>query len=91
MRANIDATGGAVFAERAMMLLARSMGRDTAHHLVRDAAAGAAAKGQGFADALAAMPQVREALTAAEIASLTDPDTYLGVAEQLRRRLLGGT
>jgi 3-carboxy-cis,cis-muconate cycloisomerase len=91
MSANIDATGGAVFAERAMMLLARSMGRDTAHHLVRDAAAGAAAKGQDFADALAATPQVREALTAAEIASLTDPDTYLGVAEQLRRRLLGGT
>ena len=91
MSANIEATGGAVFAERAMMLLARSVGRETAHHLVRDAAAGAAAKGQGFADALAAMPQVREALTAAEIASLTDPDTYLGVAEQLRRRLLGGT
>src|SRR3954447_19013644 len=91
MRANIETTGGAVFAERAMMLLARSVGRETAHRLVRDAATAAAAKGQGFADAFAAMPQVREALTAAEIHSLTDPDQYLGVAEQLRRRLLGGT
>jgi len=34
MRHNIDATNGAVFAEKAMMLLAREMGRDTAHHAV---------------------------------------------------------
>jgi 3-carboxy-cis,cis-muconate cycloisomerase len=91
MGANITATGGAVFAERAMMLLARSLGRETAHHLVREAATAAAVNGQDFADALAAMPQVRQALTASEIGSLTDPNTYLGVAEPLRRRLLGGT
>ncbi len=91
MRANIAATGGAVFAERAMMLLARSVGRDTAHHLVREAATSAAADGRTFVDALAAIPQVRDALTAAELSSLADPDQYLGVAEQLRRSLLGGS
>ena len=31
MRSNIDATNGAVFAEKAAMLLARDMGRDAAH------------------------------------------------------------
>ena len=34
MRHNIDATNGAVFAEKAMMLLAPRMGRDAAHKLV---------------------------------------------------------
>ncbi len=36
MRANIDATRGAVFAEREMMLLAPTMGRDAAHKLVNE-------------------------------------------------------
>jgi 3-carboxy-cis,cis-muconate cycloisomerase len=33
MRANIDATHGVIFAERAMMLLASRLGRDVAHKL----------------------------------------------------------
>jgi 3-carboxy-cis,cis-muconate cycloisomerase len=36
MRHNIDATNGAVFAEKAMMLLARDMGRDAAHRAVEE-------------------------------------------------------
>jgi 3-carboxy-cis,cis-muconate cycloisomerase len=36
MRRNIDATHGAVFAEKAMMLLAREMGRDAAHAVVEE-------------------------------------------------------
>ena len=36
MRSNIEATRGAVFAEKAMMLLAAEMGRDAAHRLVRE-------------------------------------------------------
>ena len=67
------------------------MGRDIAHHLLREAATSAAADGRTFVDALAAIPQVRDALTAAELSSLADPDQYLGVAEQLRRSLLGGS
>ena len=35
MRANLDATNGAVIAERATMLAARTLGRDTAHRLVK--------------------------------------------------------
>jgi 3-carboxy-cis,cis-muconate cycloisomerase len=89
MRANIAATGGTVFAERAMMLLARSAGRDAAHTLIRKAAGEAAATGRPFADVLAAMPQAAHALTADERATLDNPDEYLGVAERLRRQLLG--
>ena len=36
MRQNIDATKGAVFAEKAMMLLAQDMGREVAHHKVEE-------------------------------------------------------
>jgi 3-carboxy-cis,cis-muconate cycloisomerase len=36
MRQYIDATQGAVFAEKAMMLLAREMGRDAAYHAVQE-------------------------------------------------------
>jgi 3-carboxy-cis,cis-muconate cycloisomerase len=36
MRRNIEATQGAVFAEKAMMLLAREMGRDAAHRTVEE-------------------------------------------------------
>lgn len=36
MRRNIDATQGAVFAEKAMMLLAREMGREAAHRAVEE-------------------------------------------------------
>jgi 3-carboxy-cis,cis-muconate cycloisomerase len=91
MRANIATMRGLVFAERAMMLLARSVGRDTAHGLVRTASASAAASGIGLADALAAIPQAAQVLTSSELATLEDPEKYLGAAEQLRRQLLGGT
>ena len=36
MRSNIEATNGAVFAEKAMMLLAAEMGRDAAHRAVEE-------------------------------------------------------
>lgn len=36
MRSNIDATNGAIFAEKAEMLLAREMGRDAAHAAVSE-------------------------------------------------------
>jgi len=36
MRRNIDATHGAIFAEKAMMLLAREMGRDAAYRVVEE-------------------------------------------------------
>ena len=43
MRRNIDATGGAVFAERAMMMRAPKMGRDAAHSFVQQAIQGTGA------------------------------------------------
>jgi 3-carboxy-cis,cis-muconate cycloisomerase len=91
MRANISGTGGTVFAERAMMLLAPSLGREAAHTLVGKAAAEALTSDRGLGAALAGAPEVKGVLSAADLSSLDDPGAYLGVAERLRLRLLANS
>ncbi len=88
MRANIAGTGGTVFAERAMMLLAPSLGRDAAHALIGKVSAESSARGVKLSDALAANPAVAKVLTQGELSTLEDPEAYLGVAERLRLQLL---
>jgi 3-carboxy-cis,cis-muconate cycloisomerase len=77
MRANIEATHGAVFAEKAAMLLAPRMGRAAAQ-----AAVAAALEKQPLREGLA------ELLSAEQLRSIDLPEDYLGAAETLRRRLL---
>jgi 3-carboxy-cis,cis-muconate cycloisomerase len=77
MRANIEATGGAVFAEKAVMLLAPRMGRSAAQSAVA-----AALEKQPLREGLAGL------LTPAEANAIDTPEDYLGAAETLRRRLL---
>ncbi len=89
MRANLDATGGLVLAERVTLHLARTLGRDAAHALVSRAAERSGAGSEPFADALMAIPEIAAVLSAAECATLLDPTGYLGEAETIRRRLLG--
>jgi 3-carboxy-cis,cis-muconate cycloisomerase len=89
MRENIAATRGLVFAERAMVLLAPIVGRETATRLIAGAIEKARADGASFADALRQSADVRAAVGAADLSSIDDPGAYLGVAERLRRRLLG--
>ncbi len=53
MRANLDASGGTVFSQAAMLDLIRSgMGRDQAYRLVQDSAAEAMASGRHLAEVL---------------------------------------
>jgi 3-carboxy-cis,cis-muconate cycloisomerase len=77
MRANIDATGGLIFAERAMMLLAPKMGRDAAHKLLEEAT-----RHSNLSGVLAGH------LSPEEIRELNIPESYLGSAETFRRQLL---
>ena len=88
MRANIDTTQGLVFSERAMMLLAPTIGREAAYTLVENAATRARMHGGRFADALAALPEVTKILTPADLSTLDAPEEYLGMAERLRVQLL---
>jgi 3-carboxy-cis,cis-muconate cycloisomerase len=90
MRANIAATNGVVFAERAMILLGKALGRDVAHRVLEEATRRSVAQERHLADVLAEMPEVTSHLDAASIRSLEDPEQYLGVADALRKQLLAG-
>jgi len=88
MRANIDATRGAIFAERVMLLATPTLGRARARELVQDALARSQASGQTLADAVRSHAELAGAVPAADLPTLDDPRAYLGAAETLRQRLL---
>jgi 3-carboxy-cis,cis-muconate cycloisomerase len=88
MRANIERTNGAIFAERAMMLMTDSVGREPARLAVTDALARSRESGKTFAEVLQTMPEAVRAIPADALRSIDVPEEYLGVAETLRVRLL---
>jgi 3-carboxy-cis,cis-muconate cycloisomerase len=73
MQANLDATNGAVLAERATFLLAEQMGKDKAGALVEKALA----KGGSFVEALGQLQ-----------AELSDQKAILGYSPKFVDRLL---
>jgi 3-carboxy-cis,cis-muconate cycloisomerase len=88
MRANIDATHGVIFAERAMMLLAPALGRDVAHKLLEEALRQSTAEGRRLVNVLGEMPEVTRLLDRATLEKLDVPQEYLGSADTFRIRLL---
>jgi 3-carboxy-cis,cis-muconate cycloisomerase len=90
MRANLEATGGAIFAERVMLLAAPALDRTRAEMLVKEALAARRVTGETLAAAVRRLPDLAQAIPEADLASLDDPHAYLGAAETLRRRLLDG-
>jgi 3-carboxy-cis,cis-muconate cycloisomerase len=81
MRANLEASGGLVLAERVSFALTPRLGRSQAHEVVAEAA-----RAPSFRQALAA--DARAGLTEDELAVLLDPVGYLGAAEALVDRAL---
>jgi 3-carboxy-cis,cis-muconate cycloisomerase len=77
MRANIEATRGAVFAEKAFMILAHQLGRAAAQTAVAEAL-----KARTLREGLAHI------LTPEQIETIDRPEDYLGAAEMFRCRLL---
>ncbi len=88
MRQNIRATGGLVFSERVMMLIAVTIGREAAHELLADASRMATEQGISLATAAREIPLLAELLTPEQIAGLDVPEDYLGSAEIFRKQLL---
>lgn len=90
MRVNLDLTGGLLMAESLAALLAERLGRPEAFQLVDRLATHARQDGIRLADAAVADPAVRAVLSPEEIARACDPSAYLGSAEALIDRALGG-
>ena len=82
MRANLEASGGLVVAERVSFVLTPRLGRGRAHELVAEAALA-----PSFREAL--LTDQRAGLSAEELDELLDPTRYLGAAETLVDRALG--
>src|SRR6266480_3686896 len=79
MKANLEATQGQVMAEAVMMaLVAKGLGRQEAHKLVRDAAQNARTKGIHLREALLAEARISKLLSKGEIDTAMDPMAYLG-------------
>jgi adenylosuccinate lyase len=83
------AAGSEVFAERAMMLLAPALGRESARRAIAQALETAQREGRRFVEVLGQDPAVKSAVDATPLAALDKPEEYLGSAEEFRRRLLG--
>ena len=88
MRANIDRTNGAIFAERVVMTAAPRGGRHAAQALVQSALESSRRDGVSFREALRTQPDVSALLTAEELRTIDVPEDYLGAADQMRRALL---
>ncbi len=78
MRANLYRTGGIVFSQRVLLALVdKGMTRNDAYRVVQRAALSALDGGQDFRTIVGQAPEVRERLTADELAELFDPAYYL--------------
>jgi 3-carboxy-cis,cis-muconate cycloisomerase len=91
MRVNIDATRGAVFAERAMMMLRQNPGRDDAREILQKAIGISREKKQTLSRVLAGMRELQGHLDQTTLSELEAPERYLGVAEEFQDRLLSST
>jgi 3-carboxy-cis,cis-muconate cycloisomerase len=91
MRRNLALSGGLINAEAVMIRLARATGREAAHELVAAAVRRAISSPIGFAEILAADPDISRHLSRAEIDEALAPEAYLGEAIAAVDRIVGGS
>jgi len=88
MRVNVENTNGAIFGERAMMLLGAKLGRDVAHEIVEAAVRKSVKEGRHLTAVLAETTEVMAHLGPTELKELEMPEQYLGSAEAFRKALV---
>jgi 3-carboxy-cis,cis-muconate cycloisomerase len=88
MRLNMDATRGAIFAEKASMALGSSIGLEKAQRLLREATRRSQLEGRHLSEVLGEMPEVTKHLDPSVLRELESPEKYLGRADEFRKRLL---
>ncbi|MGG4033891.1 adenylosuccinate lyase [Paenibacillus cisolokensis] len=88
MLRNLNMLGGLLLSERVMFVLAKPMGKQTAHEVVYELCMKSVEEGIPFRDVLMADERVREAVGKEELENLMDPSSYLGSAPQIVDRVL---
>jgi len=88
MLENLEQTQGLIFAEAAMMAVAKHIGRGAAHKLIDAASRRAVAESKHLRTVLGQDPAVTKHLSAAEIDALFDPLCYTSVARRFMDRVL---
>jgi len=90
MEKNLGLTHGLIVAEAVMMGLAPLIGRNEAHHLVTAACGKAIETNRPLYDVLLETEEAAGPLGADRLKALTDPANYLGAAQAMVDRVLGG-
>ncbi|MGE4298764.1 MAG: adenylosuccinate lyase family protein [Desulfovibrionaceae bacterium] len=75
---NLDMLHGMLFSEALMFHLGKKVGKQTAHHLIRDAILGAQDTGKTFRELLQAVPAIRENLPEDEMNAVMDYTRHVG-------------
>ena len=88
MRTNLDMTNGQIVSEAVMMGLGPHLGRQRAHDLVYDICREVVTSGRPLLDLLAENAEITRHVSRAELAKLTDPANYLGLAGEMVDRVL---
>ena len=87
MLANIDATRGVIFAERVMMILGASLGRDVAHRLLEHATKQSISQNRRLMEVLQEIPEITRVIPLDVLRNLDKPEDYLGSTGEFRERL----
>lgn len=77
---NLDMLGGMMLSESVMFELGKTLGKQTAHHVVGKACAMSGMEPEKFRENLLAMPEVRGALDARQLDAILQYDKYIGFA-----------
>lgn len=87
MKENLASTRGAVFAEKAALLLSRQVGRERAHQLLEETTDPKQLRERTLSEVLAQQPEIHGQISSKDLNSLEDPEDYLGVAREFSERL----
>ncbi|HLK21613.1 MAG TPA: 3-carboxy-cis,cis-muconate cycloisomerase [Bryobacteraceae bacterium] len=87
MCANIEATRGVIFAERAALLLSAKLGRDRAHELLSQASRESVSQKRRLIAILKEIPEIARAIAPEELEKLDAPEEYLGAASEFQKRI----
>jgi len=88
MTRNMRMTGGLIMAESLTTVLATRVGRDVAYRMVEAASARAIESGLTLRETAADDPEIRDALSPADLVTAFDPLAYLGSADAFIDRAL---